>query len=467
MTKGEEDEYLNNEIINANDINKRLCDERKKNIVKFKFEFEEDSEIEGSGFLCKININNNPMPVLITCNHCINSDNYLNRYQYLHISYFLGKEKFHSFLDLKSKRIIYENKDIDITIVEIKEEDNLDLFSFLENDNDINLNNPQLNDRKVYLLHYPFKKEDVHYSQGIIKYIRDNKYQFISKYSTELGSSGSPIIDYKTNLIIGMHQEGSKGYICLGSGIILKYAIEIFIKKKYNEIKLLYKNLYSSDTIDLTYKVPNNSDEIRILGDRFVSRYKYLCSIIYNGIEYNHLFKYLKLSDEDKLKTEIKITLKGINNSIKNVSHMFGFCEELKKVNASKIDTSHIINMEAMFEWCTNLEEISDVSRWNVENVTSMKGMFYKCKKLKSVPGIEKWNPLKLTDCRELFLGCEKIPLSEVAKIENGKNFSPMQIEQAKKGLYSKSLLGYMVFENAKESIDNVKKFIKKIKTNK
>ena len=146
---------------------------------------------------------------------------------------------------------------------------------------------------------------------------------------------------------------------------------------------------------------------------------------------------------------------------------MFGFCEQLKKVNASKIDTIHIINMESMFEWCTNLEEISDVSRWNVENVTSMKGMFFKCKKLKSVPGIEKWNPLKLTDCRELFLGCEKIPLSEVAKIENGKNFSPMQIEQAKKGLYSKSLLGYMVFENTKESIDNVKKFIKKIKTNK
>ncbi len=52
----------------------------------------------------------------------------------------------------------------------------------------------------------------------------------------------------------------------------------------------------------------------------------------------------------------------------------------------------NVENMRSMFEKCDNLEELSDMSLWNLENVTSLRGLFYKCKKLKKIPGIDKWN---------------------------------------------------------------------------
>ena len=458
----EEEKEFNNEIINSNEfIYEKLIDERKKNIIRFELPVQEDDELKpcfGSGSLCKIYINNNPMPVLITCYHVLNYDDYVKINQYLNFSYFVGKEKMEAFLDLSIKRIIYQNKDLDIVIIEIKEEDKLDIFSFLEIDDSINLNNPQLMHKEVYLLHYPDGEEDVYYSQGEIINIKNN-FLFRANYSTRPGSSGSPIIDYEKNIVIGMHQK-SNGLE--GLGIILKYAIKSFIEEKLKEIEYQYKNLYSyKDTIDLVYINPNSKEKkIKILGNNFVKRYKYICTIIYNGIEYP-LNEKLDIPETDKNKPEIKIKLKGINNYMKDLSYMFGRCPNLKKVDASGIDTSNVLNMEAMFEWCENLEEISDMSRWNVENVRTMKGLFYQCKKLTSVPGIEKWNPLKLEDCRELFLGCEKIPVSEIAKIENWKNVPPKVRDLAKKGFSTKNILAYALFENLGETL-NYKNYIKK-----
>ena len=441
-----EEAEFNNEIINSNKlIYEKLTDERKKNIIRFELPVQEDDELKpcfGSGCLCKIYIYKNPMPVLITCYHVLNDDNYFKIYKYLNFSYFVGKEKKEAILDLSIKRIIYQNKELDIVILEIKEEDNLDIFSFLEIDDSINLNNPQLIHKEVYLLHYPDGEEDVHYSQGEINNITNN-FLFKANYSTR----------------IGMHQK-SNGLE--GLGIILKYAIKSFIEEKLKEIEDQYKNSYSyKDTIDLVYINPNSKDKkIKILGNDFVKRYKYICSIIYNGIEYP-LNEKLDISETDRNKTEIKIKLKGINNYMKDLSYMFGRCPNLKKVDASGIDTSNVLNMEAMFEWCENLEEISDMSRWNVENVRTMKGLFYQCKKLTSAPGIEKWNPLNLEDCRELFLGCEKIPVSEIAKIENWKNVPPKVRDLAKKGSFIKNFWTYALIDNLGETL-NYKNYIKK-----
>ena len=44
----------------------------------------------------------------------------------------------------------------------------------MEIDDSINLNNPQLMHKEVYLLHYPDGEEDVYYSQGEIINIKNN-----------------------------------------------------------------------------------------------------------------------------------------------------------------------------------------------------------------------------------------------------------------------------------------------------
>ena len=53
----------------------------------------------------------------------------------------------------------------------------------------------------------------------------------------------------------------------------------------------------------------------------------------------------------------------------------------------------NVENMPSMFEECSNLEELSDTSHWNLENVKTLRGLFYLCKNLKKNPGIDKWNP--------------------------------------------------------------------------
>ena len=276
-------------------------------------------------------------------------------------------------------------------------------------DNSINVNNPQTLNHKVYLLHYPKGVDDVQFSQG--KSIGlNNKINFITNYRSEKGSSGSPIIDYENGLVIGIHRASKKKENNkYGLGIILKCAVEEFIKKKKEEISQSYKNLYlQSDSMNLIYLIQNNKD-VHLFCGNFVKRYKEKCKIIYNGNIYplTEYFLVSNISNKDKQKGEIKITLKSIDY-ITDMSYMFSGCNDLKKVIATGTDMSKVKYMEATFEWCENLEELSNTSKWNLKNVETLKGLFYKCTKLKNVPGIGKWNLIKLKNMEEMFLGCQK-----------------------------------------------------------
>ena len=95
----------------------------------------------------------------------------------------------------------YTNKDYDITIIEIKEED--EIKSFLELDdkiiNDIMNNRDENNDyidETLYIIQYPEGQLSVSY--GILQNIFvDKKYNFNHKCCTRRGSSGSPILNLK------------------------------------------------------------------------------------------------------------------------------------------------------------------------------------------------------------------------------------------------------------------------------
>lgn len=218
-------------------------------------------------------------------------------------------------------------------------------------DNSINVSNPQILNHKIYLLHYLIGVDDVRFSQGKILNINSSNIMCLTDYWPE---PGSPIIDYENDLMVGIHKGGKKednNKSSNGLGIMLKYAVEEFIKKKREEINCFYKNLYpQSETMDMIYIIPNNKP-IHIFCGKFVERYKEKCEIIYNETIFP-LTEYFPLSyiiKEDKDKGEIKITLKGINY-ITNMNYMF-------------IDMSKVKYMEATFEWCKNLEELSNTSK--------------------------------------------------------------------------------------------------------
>lgn len=269
----EQSQNFNNEIIDVNEFNEKLTDERKKNIIRIEL----PEEKFASGFLCKVSIGDILMPVLITCYHVLNED-YLKKNKFLHFSYFLKKEKKENFLDLTKPRLTEFNKENDFTIIEIKETDNLDIYSFLEMDNSINLEDPQIQDKKIYLLHFPKGVQNIQFSKGKITDIKDKIY-FMANYSTEPGSSGCPIIDYQNNLVIGIHKAGNKGKN-KKMGIILKSAIEIFSKNNKDNMKT-YKNLYSRlNTMDMIYTIPDNDETLRLFGELFAESYKDVCKIV-------------------------------------------------------------------------------------------------------------------------------------------------------------------------------------------
>ena len=398
----------------------------------------------GSGFLCKIYIEEDkPMPALITCYHVVD-ENYMKNNEILYFSYLSNDVNTEKVLDLQIKRLIYQDKKLDITIIEIKEEDNLDICSFLEMDPSIKID--ALLNKKAYLLHYPEGVENVQYSHGEISdLIGDIKLS--TNNWTEPGSSGSPIINYENNFVIGIHSCSNKdGKDTTERGTFLNYAVKEFAEEKSEEIKSSYKRLYpKSDEMYLDYLIPNKKKEITLFNNKFVKKNKSLCTFIYNGYEKNIIqkFEINNITKEDKNKGEIRIILKGINY-IRDMDYMLYQCDELKKIIATGTDVSNVETMRSAFEQCKNLEEITNTSNWRLKNVKSLRGLFYKCPKLKDVPGIEKWDPKNLTDklaCFEMFKSCLSIKASVIEKVESWKNVPEDIKKEAKKDINMKSFL--------------------------
>ena len=385
----DEEDFFDYSLINTNKI---LKNEYRRNICRIEY-YVDNKPVYGTGFFCKIDyIYNKKMPVLITCEHVLD-DYFFQNYEYLCVSYSSNNEIFSPIISLKNKRII-RDEGSDMTIIEINDKDEgLDIYSFLEIDNSVDLENPQLINKKVYLYHYPKGVEDEYYSQGYITNMSNEDNYFITKLSTLPGTSGAPIINYENDRVIGIHKAKYKYDINYGIGIFIKKGIQEFINKEILNIHIQYDDLYNYlNIIDIIYIIPINP---------------------------------LSTPDRayiDKKSSTLTIKLKGLN-LVTDMKNMFRFCKYLQKLpNISRIDTSRVIDISRMFEKCDNLIELPDLSRWNVENVISMRGMFYNSLNLKSIPGIDNWNPIKLKDCYEMFCGCKSLKNSEVGKIEEWTN---------------------------------------------
>ena len=178
-------------------------------------------KLKGTGFFCKIPFpdNQNLLPTLITCNHILNEE-YINKNKT--ISIFLNNKNEKRDI-LTENRITYTNKELGITIIEIKtEKDNI--HNFLE---------PEAFDKDVKKLSVHFlrygKGEECLVSFGVIKAIKED--HIIYDCCSEPGSAGGPIISSIDGKVIGIHKGSiqSKG---LKIGTLLSSAILEFQKSK-------------------------------------------------------------------------------------------------------------------------------------------------------------------------------------------------------------------------------------------
>lgn len=59
-----------------------------------------------------------------------------------------------------------------------------------------------------------------------------------------------------------------------------------------------------------------------------------------------------------------------------------------------------------LFAECTQLQDITALSNWDISNVKYMENMFYGCHKLQDITALSDWNINKIIDIRDMFYEC-------------------------------------------------------------
>ena len=259
--------------------------------------------IYGTGFFCVIPFPdmNNMLPVLITNNHVLNNEALEKGKE---IEFTINDDKFHFKIIIDENRKVYTNdKPFDISIIEIKKNDNnILLLNFLEIDEEMFNTDyyDEYNQKSVYLVHYPNGKK-MEYSPGAIKNITIDTYNIQHYCSSEKGSSGSPIMNLLNYKVIGIHK-GSKEKSDINLGTLIKGPIQEFneLYKNNEKIKNYFKifkvkNLINFEGIDeitikykkskIQYLIKNENEEIKeafgemisddkLFGEKFVEMNK-------------------------------------------------------------------------------------------------------------------------------------------------------------------------------------------------
>ena len=331
-----------------------ILEQMKKNVCKI---FLENGGI-ATGFLLKIPFpdNNNLLSVLITNNNSINEIILENNKKIL-LS--ISNEKECREIKLEN-RIKYTSKVYDITIIEIKKEDNINDYLYL----DENINNDKLYlGESIYILHYSNNK-NIYVSYGIINNINDKiNYNFSHLCKIGKGSYGSPILNISNNKVIGM--QGNNDYN-MGIGLFLKYGLNDFIKQKCNNKNLLdeinkkfHLNIkdFNVTEIDLNDKIIGNEGLKYICQDM---NFQNLKKLYLNGNKITDI-KALEKANFEKLEV-LDIGLNNIYNI--NIFEKVNF-KELKELhlNFNKISDINVF-ANAEFEKL----EILDLGDNNISN---------------------------------------------------------------------------------------------------
>ena len=169
---------------------------KKSKVATCKIISEENGKpLHGIGFFCKIPLEGKIMKVLFTNNHILNK-NSIKEGEIFKCRYKDELKK----LEIKNRKY-FKNEELDYTCIEILNEDKIEDFFEIENENS---NNPtEYNVEDVALLQYP-KGGPLKINAGCLVKTEGN--QIFHKVTTICGSSDSPIIlllrKYK---IIGIH----------------------------------------------------------------------------------------------------------------------------------------------------------------------------------------------------------------------------------------------------------------------
>ena len=414
----------------------------------------------GTGFICLIPFPSKAkqIPVLITCNHVLLNEDikYGKAIQLIFIFKSIT-------LYVDKLRRIYTNNYYDITIIEIKEDDDgfdrIHINNILELDYDI-MNKEELNNiyknESIYIIHYPLASI-ASFSYGLIQNIDSNNVIIEYKGGTNNGSSGAPIFNLTKFKVIGIHR-GKEKINDNKLGIILRKPIEEFYSiEKYKPIedffaKKKHKKENSLSNINCTFHISekkknnkgkkpvdgynqcNKKSEINLkikVSTKDIDKKVYFLDNT-NFADWftkkRHFHDFLKELDESNTKVyingnEIKYNkyfipkVEGIydikiviNIKMKNCSFMFSDCGNITEIDLSSFDASDATDISHMFYECYLLKNIN-FRNFNTNSVVNMSYMFVKCTRLEELD-ISSFNINKVDlekNMKDLFLDCKSL----------------------------------------------------------
>ena len=96
-----------------------------------------------------------------------------------------------------------------------------------------------------------------------------------------------------------------------------------------------------------------------------------------------------------------------------------GKLSNLSYVDAAKLDTSKVENMNSMFSGARGLTNL-DIGKWDTSKVTNMRGMFLEARGLTNLD-LSKWNTSQVTDMGYMFRGAEGLTNLDIGKWDTSK----------------------------------------------
>ena len=129
-----------------------------------------------------------------------------------------------------------------------------------------------------------------------------------------------------------------------------------------------YKKYIKTNVGKMIYKINGNNKKITIFNKKFISKNKERAKMIINNRLYelkenlehqNHFFQIIKIKFFDHIIFS---------------NWMFKDCESLYSVkNFENINTKHLKKIYSLFEGCSSLLYIDDISNWNMNKINNIR----------------------------------------------------------------------------------------------
>ena len=448
-----ESEKINIPVIHHNVIERKqeLCRDHKyvplniqieiaKSICKITIKIKgKENNVYGTGFFMNIS---NTLHYLITNYHVINEN---TKDEYIEIEIYNNKKME---LNLNNRNIKYFPRPKDITLIEIKNNDDIyNDIQFLNYDKNYTNGYNMYKDIDVFSIHHPYGKPA---TSGSGKITNLNGYEFDHNIPTDIDSSGCPILllNDEINLIqvIGIQKE-----INISKDINCGTFIGEIFNDNFNDDKnyIIGEINIEDDEVNENIRIINSYEESvrnhkwEINEEEKNEEEIKKCEIRINDelISFNYFYKFpekgkyiIKYSfKNDIIKTNyifhecsslINLNISNFNTEkIKNMNCMFCFCSSLTNLNLSNFNTRNTTNMNNMFSECSSLINLN-LSNFNTQNVTDMSYMFYKCSSLTNL-NLSNFNTKNVTNMNYMFFKCSSLTNIDLSNF-NTKNVTDM-----------------------------------------